>query len=352
MPPNNTEGRARFVIPEEDEYEEDFHVHHLDERELKFRPKEIYKDLKNLDWSKVVWRNIILFILLHLYAAYGLYLCLTGQTRWQTIFLSFVLYMFGGLGITMGAHRLWAHKSYKAAWPIRCVLMLFQTLAFQNSIYEWCRDHRVHHKYTETDADPHNAKRGFFFAHMGWLMTRKHPEVVKAGKALDFSDLMQDPLVKWQHENYLPMVFLVCFAVPAIVPVYLWDEHWLTALMVPGFMRYTLVLHFTWTVNSLAHYIGTRPYDKTIYATENPVVACVALGEGWHNYHHVFPYDYRAAEFGGYSTNNITTAVIEFCSKFGFTYDLRAASPGLIEKRILRTGDQEKRRPFNKLMSD
>ena len=344
MPPNNTDARARYVIPEEEEFEEDFHEDDLEERELKFRPKEVYNDLKNLDWSKVVWRNVILFVLLHSYALYGVYLCLSGQTRWQTMCFSVVLYWLGGLGITMGAHRLWSHKSYKAAWPTRFALMLCQTLSFQNSIYEWSRDHRVHHKFTETDADPHNAKRGFFFAHMGWLMYRKHPDVIRAGKSVDFSDLMADPLVKWQHENYLWMVAVVCFVFPTIIPVYLWNEHWLTALMVSGFMRYTLVLHFTWTVNSLAHYIGSRPYDRTIYAAENPVVACVAMGEGWHNYHHVFPYDYRAAEFGGFSPKNVTTAVIEFCAKFGLTYDLRIPSENLIERRILRTGDLEKRR--------
>ena len=347
MPPNTTENRRRFVIQEEEEYE-DFHVHDTEDRELQFRPKEIYNDLKNLDWSKVVWRNTILFVILHSYTIYGLYLCFSGQTRWQTMLFSLVLYWLGGLGITMGAHRLWAHKSYKAHWTIRAVLMLCQTLAFQNSIYEWCRDHRVHHKYTETDADPHNAKRGFFFAHIGWLMYRKHPDVAKAGKTLDFSDLMEDPLVKWQHQNYLPMVALVCFAIPTLIPIFMWDEHWVTALMVPAFMRYTLVLHFTWTVNSLAHYVGTKPYDKTIFAVENPVVACLAMGEGWHNYHHVFPYDYRAAEFGGYTVKNLTTGVIELFSKVGLTYDLRAASDSLIEKRILRTGDPTAKRTTNK----
>ena len=343
MPPNNTQIRERFIIAEDDEFGDDYHFHDLEERELKFRPKEIYKDLKNLDWSKVVWRNVILFVLLHSYSVYGLYLCASGQTRWQTMVFSVILYWFGGLGITMGAHRLWAHKSYKAVAPIRFILMIMQTLAFQNSIYEWCRDHRVHHKFTETDADPHNAKRGFFFAHMGWLMTRKHPDVVRGGKTLDFSDLLEDPLVAFQHRFYLLLVLVCCFVGPTMIPVYGWDEHWLTALMVSGFMRYTFVLHFTWTVNSLAHYVGTRPYDKTMYATENPLVAYLAMGEGWHNFHHVFPYDYRASEFGGASTSNLTTTAIEFCSRFGLTYDLKAASDSLIEKRVLRTGDASKR---------
>lgn len=341
MAPNNT--HQRFVVAEDEEFEEDFHVHDVEERKLRFRPVEIYKDIINLDWSKVVWRNVILFVLLHSYAVYGIYLCISGQSRWQTVFFSVLLYVFGGLGITMGAHRLWSHKSYKATWPVRFGLMLCQTLAFQNSIFEWSRDHRVHHKFTETDADPHNARRGLFFAHMGWLMTRKHPDVFKFGKTLDYSDLLSDPIVKWQHQNYLPLVFTVCFVMPTVIPVMLWNENWVTALMVAGFLRYTVILHFTWTVNSLAHYIGNKPYDKTINATENPLVTYLALGEGWHNFHHVFPYDYRAAEFGGIAAKSFTTIVIEFFSRIGMTYELKAATDSLIERRMLRTGDHSKR---------
>ncbi len=76
---------------------------------------------------------------------------------------------------------MWSHRSYKAKWPLRLILALSQTLALQRDIYEWAADHRVHHKYSETDADPHNAKNGFFFSHIGWLLVEKHPEVIKKG---------------------------------------------------------------------------------------------------------------------------------------------------------------------------
>ncbi|KAF2350803.1 Fatty acid desaturase domain [Trinorchestia longiramus] len=345
MPPNSASSQ-QLIVDDHDEFGEDIHGHDLAEHELKFRPLEIYKDLRNLDWSKVVWKQVGMFIVLHVYAAYGIYLTLTGQVCWQTLCLATFLYTVSGLGITMGAHRLWAHKSYKAAWTTRAILVFLQTMAFQNSVFEWSRDHRAHHKFTETNGDPHNVKRGFFFAHMGWLMYRKHPDVIKGGKSLDVSDLLADSLVAFQHKYYLPLVALVCFIIPTAIPVYFWNENWLTALMVAGFMRYTFLLHSTWCVNSLAHYVGTRPYDKTIYASENPLVAFLTVGEGWHNFHHVFPYDYRAAEFGGIS--NITASIIEFCSKIGLTYDLKAASDNLIEKRILRTGDPSLRSQMKK----
>ena len=105
-----------------------------------------------------------------------------------------------GIGITGGAHRLWAHKSYNAKLPFRILLMIGQTIAGQNCIYIWARDHRVHHKFSDTDGDPHNMRRGFFFTHCGWLMRKKHPAMIEKSKTLDFSDLLADPVVRFQKE--------------------------------------------------------------------------------------------------------------------------------------------------------
>jgi stearoyl-CoA desaturase (delta-9 desaturase) len=105
-----------------------------------------------------------------------------------------------GFGTTAGAHRLWAHKTYKAKLPLKIILMIFQTLAVQNDIHEWSRDHRVHHKFTDTDGDPHNINRGFFFSHMGWLLCKKHPDVLRKGKTVDMSDLERDPIVSFQKK--------------------------------------------------------------------------------------------------------------------------------------------------------
>lgn len=315
-----------------------YHEEILEERELKINIREIITNLRNLDWSKVVWRNLILFALLHLYSVYGLYLAVF-YAKWTTIFFGGVLYFMAALGITMGAHRLWSHRSFKARAPLRFVLAIFQTIAFQNDIFEWARDHRVHHKYSETDADPHNARRGFFFSHMGWLMYRKHPMVIEKGRGLDVSDLQADPIVRFQRKYYLQLVLLLCFVLPTVIPWMYWGESFLTALMVSGLLRYTIVLHITWFVNSLAHWVGNKPYDKSIYPSQNSVVAYLALGEGWHNYHHVFPWDYRTAELGGLVNYNITCLVIDFCAKIGLAYDLRTVKPEMIKSRVNRTGD-------------
>ncbi|XP_055587826.1 acyl-CoA Delta-9 desaturase [Uranotaenia lowii] len=285
----------------------------------------------------LVWRNILAFVYLHAGFLYGGYLLFT-SAKFSTFVLAFSLGMFGAFGITAGAHRLWSHKSYKAKWPMRLILMLSQTLAFQNSIYEWVRDHRVHHKFTDTDADPHNAQRGFFFSHIGWLMVKKHPDVKAKGRAVDMSDLKEDKIVMFQKKYYFFLMPTFCFLIPTFMGYYFLDETLSNSWYVVAIFRYVLSLNGTWLVNSAAHIWGTKPYDKKISPTNNTFVAIAAAGEGWHNYHHVFPWDYKTSEMGTYGTN-FTTGVIDFFAWLGWAYDLKTVSDDMIKKRVLRTGD-------------
>ena len=156
-------------------------------------------------------------------------------------------------------------------------------MSFQNDIYEWCRDHRIHHKYTETDADPHNVKRGFFFSHVGWLLVKKHPEV--KNKIIDMNDLTSDPIVMFQRKYYKELLFIIYALIPTLIPYYFWSESLLTSFFVCVMFRHCMTLNITWCVNSVAHMWGTRPYDKNIDARE-ATIRHVLMGEGFHNFHH------------------------------------------------------------------
>jgi stearoyl-CoA desaturase (Delta-9 desaturase) len=142
------------------------------------------------------------------------------------------------------------------------MLMIFNTIAFQDCIIHWARDHRVHHKYSDTDADPHNSTRGFFFSHVGWLMCKKHPEVKEAGKKIDLSDLTADPILRFQRDYYNYLMPMLCFILPTIIPMIYWNETFLNAYCVAACLRYTITLNSTWCVNSLAHIWGNKPYDR------------------------------------------------------------------------------------------
>lgn len=285
--------------------------------------------------TTLVWRNIILMSMLHVAAVYGF--TLVPSAKAWTLVWTAVCYALSGLGITAGAHRLWSHRSYKASSPLRVFLALANSMAFQNDIYEWARDHRSHHKYSETDADPHNATRGFFFSHVGWLLVRKHPDVMEKGQRLDLSDLKADPVVMFQRRHYLPSVALMCFALPTLVPWWFWGESLLIAYFVPGLFRYALQLNATWLVNSAAHMWGNRPYDLSINPRENRMVSFSAMGEGFHNYHHTFPFDYSTSEFGW--RLNPTTAFIDLMCLLGLASDRKKVSREMILARMQRTGN-------------
>jgi stearoyl-CoA desaturase (delta-9 desaturase) len=195
----------------------------------------------------------------------------------------------------------------------------------------------MHHKYTETDADPHNASRGFIFSHCGWLMCRKHAEVKEKGKNIDLSDLFNDPVCSIQRKFYLPSVVLLCFFLPTFVPWYFWNENGWTAFFICALFRYTAVLNITWTVNSIAHLWGNKPYDSRIWSAENLFVTTGACGEGYHNFHHVFPSDYSTSEY--IWRVNLTTFFIDVMAAIGLAYDRKKTSKETVKRRMERTGD-------------
>lgn len=281
---------------------------------------KMWKDIPRLvidNWNekKLNWPMIIYVSLVHWVAIVGI--TALPQCSKATLFWAWLLWPISGFGITVGVHRLWSHRSYEANFAVRLILMLFNSVANQGTIFHWARDHRVHHKFSETDADPHNATRGFFFAHVGWLFIKKHEAVVRVGRELDFTDLLEDPLVMFQKRLDPWFTLYMCYVMPAQVAKHFWGEDFWTAFYVCGGLRYCCVLHFTWLVNSAAHLYGDHPYDTLSYPAENPVVSFFAVGEGWHNWHHKYPFDYAASEFGISSQFNPSKLLIDIFAFFG-----------------------------------
>jgi len=281
------------------------------------------------------WPMIIYMAFVHYTAILG---CLAvTSVKWETLMWAYILWPISGLGITAGVHRLWAHRSYNAHWTVRCWLMLANSIANQGSIYHWARDHRVHHKHSETNADPHNATRGFFYAHVGWLLIKKHKDVVAAGRLLDFSDLHEDGFVMFQKRLDPWFTLFMSYLFPGYVAQYCWGEAFWPAVWVAGALRYCCVLHFTWCVNSAAHIWGDHPYDPSSWPSENPFVSLGAIGEGWHNWHHKYPFDYAASEFGIGRQFNPTKLFIDSMAMVGLVTKRKRATGAwtkLKEKRI------------------
>ncbi|XP_023868903.1 stearoyl-CoA desaturase 5-like [Salvelinus sp. IW2-2015] len=308
-----------------------------EERNAVMEARSRARDEKADGWrpNEIVWRNVILMALLHIGAVYSL--LVIPRAKPLTWVWSYVCFIVTALGVTAGAHRLWSHRSYRAKLPLRVFLAAANSMSFQNDIYEWARDHRVHHKFSETDADPHNATRGFFFAHIGWLFVRKHRDVIEKGKKLDVTDLLADPVVQFQRKYYKTTVLIMCFLVPTVVPWYFWGETLWNSYFLASILRYTVSLNVTWLVNSAAHMYGNRPYDQNISPRENRWVTFGAIGEGFHNFHHTFPFDYSTSEFG--LRFNPTTCFIDLMCWMGLASNRKKASVEIIQARKLRTGE-------------
>ncbi|KAJ7339982.1 hypothetical protein DFH08DRAFT_783495 [Mycena albidolilacea] len=211
------------------------------------------------------------------------------KLRWETALFAVSYYFYTGLGITAGYHRLWAHRSYNAGKFLQYFLAIAGAGALQGPIKWWARGHRAHHRYTDTELDPYNAQEGFWYSHVGWMLLKPRR---KPGSA-DVSDLSKDEVVRWQQKHYPLLVLVMAVAVPTLIP-WLWGDA-RGGYVYAAFVRLCFVQHSTFCVNSLAHWLGQSPFDDKHTPRDHVVTALCTLGEGYHNFHHQFPMDYRNA---------------------------------------------------------
>jgi len=244
-----------------------------------------------IPWEKVNWPNSIFLIstLLLTLTAVPAYLWWQGLEVFQVL-LFLLFFAATGLSITLGYHRLFAHRAFQASPLVRLFTLVFGASAFENSALCWAADHRMHHKFVDQDDDPYDIRKGFWHAHIGWILFKLQPDtplnIVK--------DLQSDPLVRWQHRYYLAIGGVVSFAVPALLGA-LWNG-WtgaLGAFLLAGVARVVAVQQFTFFINSLCHTIGRQPYSSRCTARDSALMAFLTFGEGFHNFHHTFQHDYR-----------------------------------------------------------
>ena len=275
--------------------------------------------------------NISVFILTTAVALIGVPLwAVFGSIGWVEITTAFVLFFFTGMSITAGYHRLWSHKAYEAHPVVRVFLAIGGAMAVQNSILHWASDHRVHHRHVDTvDTDPYCATRGFWFSHIGWMLRE-----YQAQRYSDYSnckDLQKDKVVMWQHKHYLAIVLIANFGITGLLGWLNGDV--LAMILVAGVARLVAVHHVTFFINSLAHIWGKRPYTDKNTARDNGIIALFTFGEGYHNYHHIFEYDYRnGIKWWQYDP---TKWLIKSLSWLGLATKLRTTPDERIEKARL-----------------
>lgn len=206
------------------------------------------------------------------------------------VILFLVFYVATGMSITLGYHRLFSHLSFKAKAPVKIFTLIFGAAAFENSCLDWSTDHRRHHKHCDHEEDPYDISKGFFHAHIGWLLFKLRPE-----RPYDnVNDLLRDKLVMFQHK----WVHVIGLVFGILLPTFLGYLHEggegaLGGFLIGAVLRIVCVQHSTFFINSMCHYIGNQPYNSNNSARDSWIMALFTFGEGYHNYHHYFQHDYR-----------------------------------------------------------
>jgi len=250
---------------------------------------------------------------------------------WIHLAIMAFMYVITAIGITVGYHRYFTHRSFRTNRAVEAVLAALGSMAMEGPVLTWAAVHRSHHQHSDHDDDPHSPHghgatwwgmlRGMWHAHMGWMLSG-----TRRGLDRYVVDLQADPLVRWMSRRWWLWVF-VGLALPAALGGLL-TQSWLGVLL--GFIwggpvRVFLVHHVTWSINSVCHIWGTRPFRSRDESRNNVVFGVLALGEGWHNNHHAFP---TSARHGlRWWQLDVSYLVIRGLALVGLAHDIRTPSP-------------------------
>lgn len=233
------------------------------------------------------WPVILFFAVTTAVAVIGapLYVRCFGISSSDVVLLSFFA-VATSLAITVGYHRLFAHRAFKANGFVQFLVLFFGAAAFEQSALAWCSGHRDHHRYVDTERDPYNIKRGFWYAHIGWMtLWQQWPDFTNV------KDLYSNGMVRHQHKYYVAWGTFAGILLPVFLGAL--SGHALGAFIFAVCVRLTLVYHGTFCINSVCHTFGKATYDIRATARDHWLVAFFTNGEGHHNFHHRFPSDYR-----------------------------------------------------------
>lgn len=218
---------------------------------------------------------------------------------WQIAVASIAMYAICMLGITVGFHRLFSHRAFKASRGLKIALALAGSIAIQGPVFRWAADHRRHHAFSDHRGDPHSPWRygtgivalfrGMFYAHAGWLF-----DFEKASQERFIPDLLRDRDLIVISRMFGPLA-AVGVLLPCALALVLGDSlsDALKILLWVGIMRTFMVHHVTWSVNSICHVFGRRPFRSHDHSGNVWPLAILSMGEAWHNGHHSMPYSAR-----------------------------------------------------------
>ncbi|EDV44112.1 uncharacterized protein Dana_GF16193 [Drosophila ananassae] len=264
-----------------------------------------------------IWPLVLFYIHLNILGVYGIYVLFASAT-WPTILFTSVLTLFGTLGVTVGVHRLWAHRTFTASKPLKVFLMLCQTTAGQGSIYSVVQAHRLHHAKFQQNEDPYYSKHSFMYAQVRGGLLRYSPQQEELLKEIDMSDLESDAIVMFQKKFYVLLYIFVNILLSVNTPFQYFGDSLSASMFVGFWLRSLIVINLGNLVNS-SHFIwslhkGFKPADS------NSIF--LITKSYWPQFHYLLPRDYQSGEFGSYATG-IGSAMIRVFAALDWAKDLK-----------------------------
>ncbi|XP_050084727.1 acyl-CoA Delta-9 desaturase [Anopheles aquasalis] len=282
------------------------------------------------------WPSVLFYIHLNILGVYGIFVLFT-HTSLITVVFTFLLTLCGILGVTAGAHRLWAHRTYEASPFLRFMLMTFQTLAGQGSIYDWVRMHRLHHEKFRTVDDPYYSDKDFLHAQVFANIRQLSERQEKLLQTVDMSDLEADSIVMFQKRFYWFLYPILFVLLPINAPLEYWGDTVQAAIFVAFSLRYLIVLNVSWLINS-AHFVWGL--DKNHKQSDSNMVFLVTKSY-WPQYHYLLPFDYQSGEFGSYGSG-CTTAFIRIFAAVGMATKLQTMTTEAVKRGLSMAVDSGK----------
>ncbi len=272
----------------------------------------------------------------------GTFVAWGGWLSWRDVVISTVMYAVTGHGITVGFHRYFTHGSFKAGRRLRVALAVAGSMAIEGPVTRWVADHRRHHAYSDKEGDPHSPWRygndfwsltkGLWHAHVGWLF-----DIEQTDQQRFTPDLLADPDVA-RVNRLFPLWVGVSLALPPVVggvwAAAVGESFWFgaaTAFFWASLVRVAVLHHATWSINSICHAFGDRPFTTRDRSANVWPLALISMGESWHNLHHADP---TAARHGVDRFQVDTSAeVIRGLEKLGWATDVRWPRPERLDAR-------------------
>lgn len=286
---------------------------------------------------EINWLKVLIHLQILLISAFGVHFAIF-QTQWKTLMYTLLLVLFANIGLTAGAHRLWAHNSYTASQRLKFFLMICHTLAGTGSIYNWAKLHRLHHKHFGTELDPYNPNKGFVDSHFTSFCFDLSPAQEEALKEIDDKDLLEDKIVMFQHKYYWLLFVLIAALFPINTPAEFWGESLMSATIVCGLLRWSINFHANLLIHSATKLLGLSPGEK--YPADTNLTFIINKTY-WISYHYLAPWDYQTGEYGKYGTD-CTTKFIKVCEALNLAQDLRTVDSETVRKALVKSVDEKK----------